>query len=115
MIIYSKWIAAYLNSREHFPDFKANCQKFQSMMKKGGNPQVTVFMDWSDDDINKLEDTCMQYSGMVSLYDPIEINNNEYSLPIEYYDSDSESLKKASRVDSSRFLSLGYFCYWSCS
>ena len=75
------------------------------MMKKGGNPQVTVFMDWSDDDINKLEDTCMQYSGMVSLYDPIDVNNNEYTLPREPVNFDGESLKKASRVDSSRFLS----------
>ena len=74
-------------------------------MKKGGNPQVTVFMDWSDDDLNKLEDTCMQYSGMVSLYDPIEVINNEYTLPREPVNFDGESLKKASRVDSSRFLS----------
>ena len=83
MIIYSKWIAAYLNSREHFPVFKANCQKFQSMMKKGGNPQVTVFMDWSDDELEDLGNLSIQYSGIESLHEEVEVTRTTYSVERE--------------------------------
>ena len=51
---------------------------------KGANPQVTAFMDWSDEELIALGELCVNYSGVATLYEGVDVIQNEYyiELPI---------------------------------
>lgn len=40
-------------------------------------------MDWSDEEMEQLQNLSVRYSGVTTLYDELSINENQYSLSQE--------------------------------
>ena len=57
------------------------CKKFDyRTLMNTMKPQITMFMDWTDESLEELGDLDIKYSGFASLFDPIEIKEPEYHL-----------------------------------
>ena len=69
---------------------------------KGANPQVTAFMDWSDEELIALGELCVNYSGVATLYEGVDVIQNEYFIERQSYDFCGGSFIQSSRVTTSR-------------
>ena len=71
-----------INIRNHYKAYKANCKvyEFKNKRSTGNKPDITVFMDWSDEEMEQLQNLSVRYSGVTTLYDDLCINENQYSL-----------------------------------
>ena len=69
---------------------------------KGANPQVNAFMDWSDDKLIALGELCVNYSGMATLYEGVDVIQNEYYMERQSYDFCGGTFIQSSRVTTSR-------------
>ena len=56
-------------------------------------------MDWSDEEMEQLQNLSVHYSGVTTLYDELSINANQYSLSREFDYYYEKSLKEYSSVE----------------
>ena len=88
-------------NRSHLSAFISNCKKYNHRLLKGDmKPNITIFMDWTDDELEQLGFLSVRFSGISSLYDEIGVRAKEYSFPRKTTSFCSSSLFEYSRSDS---------------
>ena len=71
-----------LINRSHLSAFISNCKKYNHRLLKGDmKPDITIFMDWTDDELEQLGFLSVRFSGISSLYDEIGVQVKEYCFP----------------------------------
>ena len=64
--------------------FIKNYRKYQYKLSKSSlSPIITIFMDWSDDELEDLGNLSIQYSGIESLHEEVEVTRTTYSVERE--------------------------------
>ena len=64
--------------------FIKNCRKYQYKLSKSSlSPIITIFMDWSDDELEELGNLSIQYSGEESLHEEVDVKRTTYSVERE--------------------------------
>ena len=88
-------------NRSHLSAFISNCKKYNHRLLKGDvKPNITIFMDWTDDELEQLGLLSVHFSGIASSFDEIDVREKEYSFPRKTTNFCSSSLFEYSRPDS---------------
>ena len=84
-------------NRSHLSAFISNCKKYNHRLLKGDmKPNITIFMDWTDDELEQLGLLSVRFSGIASSFDEIDVNIYNYASPYQTTDFCSSSLFLAS-------------------
>ena len=82
---------------QHMSTYVSMCKKFDYHdLMDDMKPQLTLFMDWTDDSLEELGNLSVKYSGLVTLFDPIEVREKEYHLARQSQDFCKGSLRQNS-------------------